>query len=283
MSSTTDLDEGYEARVRDSLQAQLFSVLKLGVMEPSEGFNRKFRKEFFSWWKEDWSYHEVEIDFLAHTFFRGSPFTPLDEYQLEANVTFSLSPDVTTTPFVRTRGIPEAHISPEKEIRAEPTEFTDSYVLAEITHGGEKSLKKKIAQLERDCLLLAAKNNLESSESILEIVTLVIVVGIFPFKEMLFKYIQSMSTTFPSVYALFARGRFLYIQNGYTASKMIEILSTNFEEMKQGVVEIKEELEKQLVTMEKQKVEMKEGLGTMEKQLEELTRAVNKILKAVEK
>ena len=88
-------------------------------------------------------------------------------------------------------------------------------------------------------MLIAAKHSLPASTSILNLVTLVIIVGIF--EECVFNYVRE-SSDYPYVKELFTNGRLLYIQNTLTTSKMLDMMEEHVTAMKSEMTEMKNEM-----------------------------------------
>ena len=126
--ATGDLESAYEERIRKSLQVQLFEVLRIPIIEPSEGFNRSFtnlRAEFGS----SFSFNELECDFWAHSYQYDSPLRKLVNHEHLPTVTMNLSPDVAKIPFTKSEKAVSKPLSPEK-FTGEILKFpTNSYVL----------------------------------------------------------------------------------------------------------------------------------------------------------
>jgi hypothetical protein len=225
----------YENNARDDLKKILYKFLGLVVLEPEDGFKRTFRKSDVSSFPRPFttSREEVEIDFLGHCY-DDKPI-PAVAGKVHPEIDYAV---VSTTP-VSKKGQQKLNALKQESLNSlcqskdaediEESNLPSHYVVAEITHGGAKSLYSKLDQLEVDCMFLVAKKADRTNPSILNVVYLAVVVNHEAKSDEIMGFIGNQQAKYPNLFALYQTGRFCYIQYKKTVTYTLAAIDGKLE------------------------------------------------------
>ena len=172
----------------------------------------------------------------------------------EATETTETIETTETTETTETIGLMKTLVrdSPEKAIKAsvhlDSSKVTPmskfKYVIGEVTVGTNKSLDKKIKQLEKDCVFMVSKatgisNIFPSKHAVSEVIAFLILIAPLENSGFVLSVITNNAKACPIVYQLFCEGKFVYIINKETTVEVVKQVKKDVSELRADVNELR--------------------------------------------
>eukprot|EP01032_Pedospumella_encystans_P014537 gene14537-16687_t len=240
-----DIEDWYENRVRDRLPIYLAKALGISVYEPTSGYNQSYKKKsfesVFGVWPLTKPTEDAELDFVGHsrdvkTFPQsGTDFI----FDKQVILTLSACTVADNNPPLTTK-FTSPTVTPSKD-NPPPLHECAKYVLAEITAGGSKSVKKKVHQLETGITVIMAKARHTATNptlSVLNVVLLAIVACTKPLWSVIVNRIQMMANgvnTYPNLLELYNAGRFALVYDGNSISTVVRLTEASLQSIADNV------------------------------------------------
>ena len=274
-SVTSEQHDAYEELAREVLPSVLWAALRLPCREPMRGYNASFKRNDVHqnlWWTLNTKDNTIEIDFLAHT----NPLVGALQDVNQAAVA-----DIPNVEVYKVAGpsAGEFPVNPQDLALLNSQKKIDSpekppgdnvvddnvdsiqYIVAEITHGrGQKSVKGKLEQLEKDCFFLCSRANVplmvaeDFRKGVVNVVALAIVVSPYVDAETVAGIIQNQKLIFPMLYTLRLAGRLLCVKFKRTLTVLVKDMGAILAEQRSDILSLREQNE----TLRGQLTEMQE-------------------------
>ena len=270
-ASSYESNKFYESNSRDKFRAVLFKALKVLVRAPAEGYDRTYRKKDYPgipYW-QDRKDEDIQIDILGHVDEEVNfpPNAIVDPNNINwevfilnsrvrnninnnnnnsddvvsANIFISESPEKPPETYTSETSVDNIILEMESTAKFK-------YVIGEITEGGKKSIVSKIIQLEKDCAFICSKVSMRSSTtnySVSQIISFVMIIAPCDQVDLVKGRVESGATTYPLLYQLLCKGRFLYVINKETTTEIVKqlreevtIFKDQFQEQSQQIEQL---------------------------------------------